>query len=129
MMENFGAKMMSKFFRPVNNVVWDLMSGRIGVKTNEGIITLEGAGDEAQVVQNLFDEFGMALPAFAQNTPVDQIKEGGIWLVQQVAVSQVQAGQFRRFEGVLALAHFERSGDGDDDLRLARVLSGALPGR
>ena len=58
MMENFGAKMMSKFFRPVNNVVWDLMSGRIGVKTNEGIITLEGAGDEAQVVQNLFDEFG-----------------------------------------------------------------------
>ncbi len=38
---------------------------------------------------------------------VDQVKEGRIWLVHQVAVSQVQAGPFGGFKGVLALAHFK----------------------
>jgi hypothetical protein len=32
---------MNRFFRPVENVVWDMMSGKVGVKGKDGIITIE----------------------------------------------------------------------------------------
>jgi hypothetical protein len=73
-----GSKMVDKFFRRVDNSVWDLMTGRVGIKTADGIATLDGEGDEAQVAVNMFDDFGVPLPAFAQNTPVEQIKNGDL---------------------------------------------------
>ncbi len=73
-----GNKIVDKFFRRVDGVLWDLMSGRVGIKTADGIATLEGEGDSAQITVNLFDDFGVALPAFAQNTPVEQIKNGDL---------------------------------------------------
>lgn len=77
--ENFGKKMIDRFFRRIDDCLWDLMTGKIGVKTPEGdIAVLEGEGDEAQIVVNPFSEFGVPLPAFAQNTPVDQIKKGDL---------------------------------------------------
>jgi hypothetical protein len=71
-------KIMSRMFRRADGVVWDLLSGKIGVQTDEGIATLEGVGDEAQVNLNLMDEFGMALPAFAQATPKNGVQVGDI---------------------------------------------------
>lgn len=71
-------KFMDRMFRKADGVVWDLMSGKIGVQSTEGIVTLEGEGDNARVNINLLDEFGVALPAFAQSTPVDQIAVGDI---------------------------------------------------
>jgi hypothetical protein len=71
-------KFMSRMFRKADGVVWDLMSGKIGVQTEEGIATLEGEGDEAQVSLNLFDDFGMALPAYAQATPKNGVQVGDI---------------------------------------------------
>jgi hypothetical protein len=77
--ENFSKKMMDRFFRKVDDCLWDLMTGKIGIKTSSGdIATLEGEGDDAQVVVNPFSEFGIALPAFAQNTSIDQIKKGDL---------------------------------------------------
>ncbi len=70
--------LMNRFFRKVEGVVWDMMSGKIGVITTEGITTIEGEGDDAQVVTNIIDQFGVPLPAFAQNTPVDQVALGDI---------------------------------------------------
>lgn len=80
MSNNFlnNSKFMDRFFRRVDGVVWDLMSGKIGVKTSEGIITLEGAGDDAQIVINPFDQFGMEVPAFAQNTPAASVVPGDV---------------------------------------------------
>ena len=75
---NVGNKLMNRFFRRVDGVVWDLMTGRIGVKTSEGIATLEGEGDEAQVNINLIEQFGFEVPAFAQNTPVVAINCGDV---------------------------------------------------
>jgi len=75
---NMAQRMMSRFFRPVNEVVWDLMSGRVGIKTKDGIVTLEGEGDDATVALNMFDDFGMPLPAFAQNTAIGEIKNGDL---------------------------------------------------
>lgn len=77
--KNFGEKLVNRFFRRVDNVLWDLMTGKVGVKTsNDEIATLDGVGDDAQVTVNPFAEFGVPLPAFAQNTPVANIKEGDL---------------------------------------------------
>ena len=80
-MENFGNisnKLMDRFFRKVDGVVWDLMTGKIGVKTVDGIATLSGVGDEAQVEINMMEQFGFALPAFAQNTPTVAVNVGDL---------------------------------------------------
>lgn len=72
------SKLMDRFFRKVDNVVWDLMSGRVGIKTREGIVTIEGEGDDAAVTLNLFEQFGIEVPAFAQNTPVAAVAVGDL---------------------------------------------------
>lgn len=77
-LNNVGNKLMNRFFRRVDGVVWDLMTGKIGVKTRDGIATLEGEGDDAQVNINMFDQFGFELPAFAQNTPTAGISVGDV---------------------------------------------------
>lgn len=69
-------KLMDRFFRKVDGAVWDLMTGRIGVKTAEGIVTMEGAGEDATVTLNLIDQFGISVPAFAQNTPQASVQVG-----------------------------------------------------
>lgn len=71
-------KFMSRMFRKADGVVWDLMTGKIGVQTADGIATLDGEGEDACITSNLFDEFGIALPAFAQSTPTDAVKVGDI---------------------------------------------------
>lgn len=71
-------KFFSRMFRPAEGVVWDLMSGKIGVLTEDGIATLEGEGDDAVVNCNMFEDFGVAIPAFAQSTPVADVKVGDI---------------------------------------------------
>jgi hypothetical protein len=73
-----GKKLLSRFFRPVDNVVWDLMTGRIGVINDDGITTIEGEGEDAQVTVNLFDQFGITVPAFAQGTPTADVKLGDL---------------------------------------------------
>lgn len=71
-------KLLDRMFRRADGVVWDLMTGKIGVQTDEGIVTLEGTGEDAQVNVNLFDDFGFALPAFAQATPKNGVQVGDI---------------------------------------------------
>lgn len=71
-------KILDRMFRKADGVVWDLMSGNIGIQTDEGIVTLTGEGDNAVISQNLFDEFGVVLPAFAQSIPVADVKTGDI---------------------------------------------------
>jgi len=82
--------MLDRMFKQVDNVVWDMMSGKVGFKTNEGIMTidldLEASTDanapkpteapNAQVSLNLFDDFGMPIPAFAQSTAPEAIQLG-----------------------------------------------------
>jgi hypothetical protein len=83
---NFNKDFMNRFFRPVDNVVWDMMTGQIGVKNRSGILTVElGELNEdktealsPQVNINMFEQFGMAVPAFAQSVPVNTINLGDI---------------------------------------------------
>lgn len=73
-------KLMERMFRRVDNVAWDLMTGKIGVRTDEGIFSVEGTGDDATIVGNLFDGASMAVPAFAQSTSVSDVKVGDLIL-------------------------------------------------
>ena len=78
MFKNISQKMMGRMFRKVDEAVWDLMTGKIGIRTDDGIVTLEGTGEDAQISINVLEDFGLPLPAFAQNTPVDSIKDGDL---------------------------------------------------
>ena len=71
-------KMMNRMFRKAEGVVWDLMTGKIGVQTADGIATLEGEGEDAKIVLNLVDDFSVALPAYAQSTPIAAVNVGDI---------------------------------------------------
>lgn len=98
-------KFMDRLFRKADGVVWDLMTGRVGIKGTDGIATLEGEGDDAQINVNLLDQFGMEIPAFAQSTPIDAVKAGDIiffgasdrpgWVIEKKAATE--AGKQPRF--------------------------------
>jgi len=73
-----GPKLMNRFFRPVDGAVWDLLSGKMGIRTESGILTLEGEADDAEVAINVFDDFGIEMPAFAQQTAASKINNGDL---------------------------------------------------
>lgn len=73
-----GDKIMNRLFRKADGVVWDMMSGKVGVSTKDGIATFSGEGDNAEVEINMFDQFGMEIPAFAQSTPVASVSVGDL---------------------------------------------------
>lgn len=73
-----GDKIMNRIFRKADGVVWDMMSGKVGVSTKDGIATFSGQGDDAEVEINMFDQFGMEIPAFAQSTPVASVAIGDL---------------------------------------------------
>lgn len=76
---NFAQKMMNRFIRKVDNVVWDLSTGKIGFVNEDGeILSLEGEGEDAQIAVNPFDQFGVPIPAFAQNVPASEVQIGDL---------------------------------------------------
>lgn len=75
-------KFLDRMFRKVQGLVWDLTTGQVGLKDTNGIYTLiqDGEGDTAAygVSVNPFDSLGTALPAFATQTPIEQVDLGDI---------------------------------------------------
>ncbi len=84
-------KFVNRMFRRIDGIVWDLTSGKQGIATVNGIHTLNvtsasvaGAGDtlettsEYEINVNPFDTLGMSLPAFATQTPIENVKLGDI---------------------------------------------------
>jgi hypothetical protein len=65
--------LMNSFFRKVDDTVWDLSTGKIGMKTKEGIATL-GDGDCIDI--NPIESFGIPLPSFATKTSFDKVAKG-----------------------------------------------------
>ena len=77
--QTIGDKMLARMFQPVKDVVWDISTGKMGILGKNGsIFSLQGEGESAQVVENMFSEFGMAVPAFAQNVPFDDVQLGDL---------------------------------------------------
>lgn len=76
-------KLMSRFMTRVDNCCWDLTTGKIGVIVNDEIISLEGeitddGINEPGICSNIMSNFGMPLPAFAQNVPLAAVKIGDL---------------------------------------------------
>lgn len=92
------AKFLNRMFRKIDGLVWDLQTGTLGIKTEQGIYTLttdvvaaveaSGTGPTrvAAVAEsvsygisvNPFDAFGMSIPAFATQVALANIKEGDL---------------------------------------------------
>jgi hypothetical protein len=104
---NGNSRFLDRFFRKVDGLVWDITTGKLGVQSDGGIITLEltpaaegarNAEPTAQVSINPFDQFGIAIPAFATNTNLEQIEVGDLivgakevlgWVIKKNAASLV----------------------------------------
>jgi hypothetical protein len=79
MMPDFGNKLMNRFFRKVDDAVWDLTSGNMGIRTDDGIASLTKDVDgNYSISLNIFDQMSIAIPAFAQNTKTEDIKIGDL---------------------------------------------------
>lgn len=97
-----GDRMMNNMFRKVPDAVWDMMTGRMGILTSEGIATLEGTGDDAVIDINMLDDFAMRVPAFAQSTAVNTVKEGDLIYVNGspkgwvIAVNKIAAKKAKK---------------------------------
>jgi hypothetical protein len=72
-------------FRRIGGVVWDVTTGSIGLKTENGIYSLKtvpgaATGDAASysVSVNPFDDFGLAIPAFATQSTPEEVQVGDI---------------------------------------------------
>lgn len=78
----FNGQGLKKLIRKVDTLVWDLSSGKLGIQTLDGIVTLETTGEGASAVHNIslnpFDSFGFRIPAYAVNTPNADIEIGDI---------------------------------------------------
>lgn len=75
-MSSISKKLMQNYFRPVPDAVWDIQTGKIGIASESGILTLSGTGQDAVVESNIIDTFGLPVPAYAQSTPVADLKTG-----------------------------------------------------
>ena len=81
---SMNVNIMNRMFRQVDSVVWDLMSGSIGLKTPSGICSISYSAKnednteliDPQVSINMFEEFGVAVPAFAHAVPAESISLG-----------------------------------------------------
>lgn len=71
------SKLLNQVFSQVDGVVWDLMTNTTGIKRDDGIYTLANDGS---IELNPLDAMSMAIPAFSQLTPVDQVKRGDVLL-------------------------------------------------
>ncbi len=88
--ETMGKKLVNRFFRQVPDVVWDLTSGNVGIiNGDDEIATLAGDPSDPQIAINPFSDFGIPIPAFAQNVPTDQIKYGDLIFNQKRALGWV----------------------------------------
>lgn len=77
-MSNLKSKFINRMFRKIGDLVWDLSSGKLGIRSAQGIFTLDTSGDAPQVVVNPFDAFGFDIPAYALATKIEDIQVGDI---------------------------------------------------
>lgn len=67
-----------KFFRPIDNMVWDVTSGKLGVVTCNGIISLIGDGTVYNMDTNSPDTYIKLVQAFATPSLACELAVGDI---------------------------------------------------
>lgn len=92
------SKLTNMMFRKVDNVVYDLMSGAIAIKQDDGLVSYNQEKETLET--NPLDTLGFTVPAFALLTPVDQVKEGDLIVSDRGAVGFVSVAIDGKFEVV-----------------------------
>jgi hypothetical protein len=72
-------KFVNRMFRKIGGLVWDLTTGAVGVRDENGIYSLSTEGSTPQVVVNPIGQLGFELPfAYAFATKLDDVTVGDI---------------------------------------------------
>jgi hypothetical protein len=75
-------KFMNRMFRRISGVVIDAMSGKVGVKTDDGVFTCEITGQGAtlshEISVNILDGLSFNVPGFASQVEFDKVKAGDL---------------------------------------------------
>jgi hypothetical protein len=75
---------LNRLFRRVDGVVWDLMSGKVGIRNSEGVVTfsLDQSTVESPAVGsvsiNPFESFSVPIPAFASRVASNEVNPGDL---------------------------------------------------
>ena len=68
-------KFMNRMFRRISSLVWDVTTGAVGVKTDQGIFTVSFDDNNNPTLNvNPLDSFGLAIPAFATQVVLADVK-------------------------------------------------------
>ena len=87
---NLVEKLTSRMFRKVDDAVWDMTTGIIGLKRNDSVYSLTGTSDkDAQITENLFASLSVPVPAFAQQIPLAQVAFGDLVYGDKAALGWV----------------------------------------
>ena len=92
-MSNLTNKFMNRVFRRVSGLAWDFMSGKVGVKTANGIYTCEVTEAGGQVTVNPLDSFSTAIPAFAMQTQKADVQLGDLIVGEEKIIGWVVENQ------------------------------------
>lgn len=92
-------KFMRRMFRRIDNIVWDMMTGKTGIKNEHGIHTITIAEDgTAEVSVNPLDMMSMSLPGFATQTANEAVELGDIIVGDNQIIGWVTAKNPASFE-------------------------------
>lgn len=73
---------MNRMFRRISGVVIDALSGKVGVKTDDGVFTCEITGQGAtlshEISVNILDGLSFNVPGFASQVEFDKVKAGDL---------------------------------------------------
>lgn len=73
-------KFMNRMFRRISGVVIDATTGKTGIKTDEGVHTIEFSkdGKDFDVTVNIFEGLSFNVPGFASQVPFASVKAGDL---------------------------------------------------
>ena len=70
---------MNRLFRRISGVVIDAMSGKTGIKTDDGVYTIDFNDKKEHTVSvNIVDGLSFNVPGFASQVPYDKVKAGDL---------------------------------------------------
>lgn len=126
-------KLTSRFFRKVDDAVWDMTTGKLALKQGDSVLTLEGADEkDAQVSENMFAALSVPVPAFAQQLPLADIKFGDIiygdkgalgWVIKKTAKSVTVMTKQGQTTSITPRKVVMLGGNGDTLLVLRSLIS------
>lgn len=83
-------KFLNRMFRRVGGLVWDVLTGQIGLQTEQGTYTVSFDGEgNATLNVNPVDGLGLAIPAFATQATHEEVSNGDIIVGDQGIIGWV----------------------------------------